>query len=186
MKTLHKFAILGAVMALSLIIGLTFFPSDVAAALLGLGAAPIAVGLLGMNIRDAQYKATLALPAAPGTVTQAAGFDMETTASADLIAPFEGLISAPAVTVGMLPNGITNTYNVIASANSNLSSPTIIQQSALVQTGAGGAGAVANTARVRIPVNLGALGFRYVGLQVVEAATGGNESTVSATFELLF
>jgi hypothetical protein len=139
----------------------------------------------GFNLRDGNMKLTLALPAAPGTVISAAGLDLEAGSFADFIAQSEILVSAPAVTTAMLPNGITMTYNLVVSASPNLSSPTIIQQSVLVQTGAGGAGAVAATARARLPTNVGSIG-RYVGLQVVEAATGGNSSTVSATLEVLF
>ena len=151
-----------------------------------LSLAPLAMSL-GMNIRDASLKATLALPnAASTTVAQAAGFDLEVTAAADLVAAFEILLTAPALTTVQLPNAATMTYNLIASASANLSTPTIIQQNLLVQTGAGGVCAALALARARIPVNLGALGFRYVGLQIVSGSTATNSSAVSATLEMLF
>jgi hypothetical protein len=137
---------------------------------------------MGPNVRDAQQKLTQALPNGAGTVTTAAGLDLEAGPKSDYVARTEFLLTAPALTTAMLPNGVLMTYNIITSLSSNMSSPTTIIAGALVQTGAGGAGAVGNTYRFKPPSNV----QRYIGLQAVLGATGGNASTVSATLEHLF
>jgi hypothetical protein len=141
----------------------------------------------GPNVRDANLKATLALPnAASTTVNQATGFDTEHTTLADMLALLELLFTAPALTTVQLPNAATMTYNLIGSAAANMSAPTILQQNVIVQTGAGGVGAALATARARLPTNFAATGLRYIGIQIVSGATATNSSAVSATHEMLF
>lgn len=139
----------------------------------------------GVNLRDASLKQTVALPsAANGNVNAATGLDMEVTAASDFVALTEVFVSAPALNTTQLPNAATMTYNLIASASANMASPTTLQASVLVQTGAGGTGAAAATDRVRLPTNLGSVG-RYLALQAV-GLNNGNCQAASATLELLF
>jgi hypothetical protein len=194
MTPLKKFAIAGVCLVLclavavhTLCVGDSLSPNwELLASLLAL--APLAMSFSGgPSLRDALLKATRALPAAASsTVAQATGFDLMVSAAGDVLAQMELLVSAPAVNTTMAPDTRTFTYNIIASASSNLGTPTIISQNLIVQTGAGGAGAAAATARYRIPTDLGARGFRYVGLQIVSGASTTDASAVSATAELLF
>ena len=140
----------------------------------------------GPSVRDASLKNTLALPnAASTTVTDAVGIDTECGSRADFTALSEILVTAPALNTTILPDTKTMAYNLIASATSNLGTPTTIASSLIVQTGASGAGAVAATQRFRLPTNIGAIG-RYVGLQVVSGANTTNAATKNATTEFLF
>ncbi|MCY2968426.1 MAG: hypothetical protein NT069_33175, partial [Planctomycetota bacterium] len=99
----------------------------------------------------------------------------------DFVAQVELLISAPALAVGQLANGSTMKYDVVMSVNSDLSSPTIIAKEVIVQTGAGGAGAAAATARFRLPTNCA----RYVGVKATNSAAA-DASAASLTSELVF
>ena len=140
----------------------------------------------GPSVQDSVYTSSTALPSATnGTVTQAAGFDMEGGSKSDFLALAEGVVTAPALNTTQLPNAATMTYNLIASATPNLASPTTVQAGILVQTGAGGVGAAAASNRVRFPTNLGTYG-RYVGLTAVGANSSGNCSAASVGFKLLF
>jgi hypothetical protein len=132
-------------------------------------------------LRDNTLKTTRALPSGASSVTQAAGFDVGNSSRGDLLANAELLISAPALAVGQLANGSTMKYDVVMSVNSDLSSPTIIAKEVLVQTGAGGAGAAAATARFRLPTNCA----RYVGVKATNSAAA-DASAASLTSELLF
>jgi hypothetical protein len=140
----------------------------------------------GPSVRDATFKATLALPnAASTTVTQATGFDTEASTRSDFTALHELLLTAPALNTTILPDTKTMTYNLIASASANMGTPTTVQASVLVQTGAGGVGAAAATDRIKLPSNIGAIG-RYVGLTAVSGANTTDASSKSATLELMF
>lgn len=142
--------------------------------------------MLGLNIRDALMKQTLVLPSAANTNTSGAtGLDTEATSAADFVALTECLVTAPALNTTQLPNAATMTYNLLASANSNMAGAVVLQSAVLTQTGAGGVGAAAATARARIPTNIGITG-RFVALQAVGAASNGNCAGSSATLEFLF
>jgi hypothetical protein len=140
----------------------------------------------GYGVRDNNYKLTLALPnAASTTVNTTTGLDTEVSSIGDFLAKAELLITAPALNTTILPDTKTMTYNVIASANSNMAGAVVVGQNALVQTGAGGAGAAAATGRWRPPTNIGATG-RYLGLQEVSGANTTDASSKSGTLEMLF
>lgn len=142
----------------------------------------------GFGVQDNNYSQTLALPSAANTtVTANTSLDTEASSIADFIAYCELLLTAPALNTTQLPNAATMTYNVVASANSNLAGAVVITggQSVIVQTGAGGAGAAAATGRIRLPSNIGATG-RYIGLQEVGAVTNGNCAAASGKLQMLF
>ena len=89
------------------------------------------------------------------------------------------LLSAPALVVGSLPNGSTVTYKIEACASAAFGSGVVVIADGLaVQTGAGGTGAPATTARVRVPSN----SPRYIRGSAVGAGT--TSPSVSETFSL--
>lgn len=137
-------------------------------------------GVAGYGVVDKLTQKTIALPAAAGNVTSAA-IDLGHTANGANVADYEIAIVAPALTAAQLPNTKTAKYSIVTSANADLSSPTIYAADVLVQTGAGGAGAIAAEATIR----LGVVADRYVGVKVV---TDGavNASAAEATVELRF
>jgi hypothetical protein len=53
----------------------------------------------------------------------------------------------------MLGDAATMKYDVVTSASSDMSSPTVVALTILTQTGAGGAGAAAASQRFRLPTN---------------------------------
>src|SRR5207302_1404379 len=117
--------------------------------------------------------------AASTTVTSATAIDLGHGSSGSPLFKGELLLTAPAVTTTMAPDTKTITYNIITSDNSDLSSPTTIAGSLIVQTGAGGAGAATATARFKPASNC----KRYVGFTIVSGANITDSSAVSATFE---
>jgi len=131
---------------------------------------------------DASLTVTGALPAAAGA-TYTSSIDTGNSAYADNAQVMEWEIDAPALTVTQLPNAATVSYAVVMSASSNLSSPVLIYDNVLVQTGAGGAGAAASTVRFRLPFQPGGLnaGLRYLGIRATTANTPGNCSAASVT-----
>ena len=135
----------------------------------------------GPNVQDAALVQTVALPNGAATVTSTAIDTGVSTRDAQQVPGVEYQISAPALTTGQLANGSTMTYTVQWSASANLSSPTTYITGAIVQTGAGGAGAAAATFNFRLPSAAG----RYVFITVTNSGAG-NASTVNATLTPLF
>ncbi len=130
--------------------------------------------------KDAQLRATRALPAAAATVNGAA-IKLDVASRDQLLAEVQWLITAPALAVGQLANGSTMKYSLITSPNSDGSSPTVIYKDLITQTGAGGAGAAAATSKVRLPADV----TGYVGLQIINSAAA-DASAASATLEAVF
>jgi len=130
--------------------------------------------------KDAQVKATRALPSGAATVNGAA-IKLDVSSRDQLLAEVQWLITAPALAVGQLANGSTMKYSLITSPNSDGSSPTVIYKDLITQTGAGGAGAAAATSKVRLPADV----TGYVGLQVINSAAA-DASAASATLEAVF
>lgn len=134
------------------------------------------------SVSDAQLSKSTALPTGASSVTQASGLDINQTTNGDFLVPTcELLISAPAVTTGMLADAATIKYDVVTSANSDLSSPTIIAATVLTQTGAGGAGAAAASVRFALPSDV----KRYVGVKATKSGAG-DASSVSVTAQFVF
>lgn len=138
---------------------------------------------MSYNVRDADLRKTRALPASASATVDGAIIDLGQTTNGRLLADFDFLLTAPAVNATMAPDTRTFTYSILTSANSDLSSPTVVQPGVIVQTGAGGAGAASTTYRFRLPSSATA---RYVGVRVVSGASTADASTVSATLEALF
>lgn len=130
--------------------------------------------------KDAQLKVTRALPNGAAAVNSP-GLDLgEVAANAALLADVELLITAPAVTVGMLANTKTLTYDVQHDSDPAFGTPVTINKACLVQTGAGGAGAAAATVNVPLPVDC----KRYVRV-VCTNNDAGDASSVSLTAEIV-
>ena len=101
---------------------------------------------MSFALKDAQVKNTRALPAAASSTVDGAGLDLGHGSFGDFVAQAEFKLSAPAVNATMAPDTRTFTYSIIHSDNADLSSPSVLYSSVIVQTGAGGAGAAAATA----------------------------------------
>jgi hypothetical protein len=136
---------------------------------------------MGYALKDTQAKGTRALPGAASTTVDGAAIDLGHGSFGDFVAPCEFKLSAPAVTTTMAPDTRTFTYSILHSDNADLSSPTVLLASVIVQTGAAGAGAAAATFTFRPPVDV----KRYLGARVVSGASTADASTVSATLEAL-
>jgi|GEM_PF-6338732 len=90
------------------------------------------------NLSDAALNVSGALP--NGATTSTVVFDTATSNRADQSGRMEYEIQAPALTTGQLADAATMTYAVLMSANADGSSPVLIYDKVLVQTGAGGVG----------------------------------------------
>lgn len=137
---------------------------------------------MGYAVKDALVKNTRALPASASATVDGAAIDLGHSGKGDFVQKCEFKLSAPAVNATMAPDTRTFTYSIIHSDNADLSSPAVLYSSVIVQTGAGGAGAAAAEATVRLPVDV----KRYVGVRIVSGASTTNASAVSATLEGLF
>ena len=135
--------------------------------------------MTGFNKRDTNLKQTKALPNG-AAATSIDGFDLGLTTRSDFVAPLELLLTAPALATGVMGDGKTMIYTVETDDNSNFSSATNLG-TILTQTGAGGAGCAAATARWKPPTNV----ERYIRVKATGSTTG-NASTSSMTVELLF
>jgi len=135
----------------------------------------------GFGVRDANFKKTKALPDGAVSV-QTAGMDLGALSGRGArLEEFELLITAPALTTAELPDTKTMKYDVQCDGDVNFGSPKTIAKEVLVQTGAGGAGAAAATARFRLPSDV----EQYVRVQATNSGTG-DASGKSMTAELLF
>jgi len=136
-----------------------------------------------MERRDAQLSKTLALPNGAANVTGAIIDTGKKTSMGQQVAEFEFLLTMPALTTAQLGDGATMKYDILASDNADLSNPIVLISSGsynLTQTGAGGAGAAAQTRRFRLATDA----KEYIGVKATNSA-GGNASTANATLELL-
>jgi hypothetical protein len=131
-------------------------------------------------ITDMELRSSRALPTGASAVT-ATGLDLGHGTTGRNVADYEFLLTVPALAVGQLANGSTMTYAIVTSASSDMSSPTVLNSAALVQTGAGGAGAAGNTLRFRLPTNC----QRYVSVRATNSAAA-DASAASYTLEMEF
>jgi hypothetical protein len=133
------------------------------------------------NLRDAALKLTRALPNGAATVTAATAIDTgQTTNIGSQDGVSEYLLTAPAMTTAQMPDAKTMKYDILFSANADLSAPTVYITSAITQTGAGGVGCAAATFRFRLPSDA----LRYVGFRATGSAAG-DATGASATLEVL-
>lgn len=140
-------------------------------------------GAESYNVRDSGLALTLAGPSAASTTVTSTGIDTgETTALAVQPGNLDFLLTAPALSTTILPDTRTMTYNILAADDAALSvNPTTLVAAAIVQTGAGGAGAIKATYRWRMP----SVCQRYIGFTMVSGASTTTAAAVSATLEAL-
>lgn len=169
-------ALLLIVSALVAVIGVGYFVGLQEAGYT-LGASALGMGLL---MKDALLSVTHILPAGALSITSGA-IDLGHGDRGDWLATIEFKLSAPALLVGQLANASTVTYDIIMGDTSDLtSSPTTIYPGVIVQTGAGGAGDIAATKTVRLPIDT----KQYVGFKATKTGAA-SAAAASATLEAL-
>lgn len=131
-----------------------------------LATAGLAFGM-SYAVGDAALSVSIALPTGASAVTSSS-IDLGHNSTGANLADYEFLISAPALNSTQLPNSQTMTYAIVTSASADLSSPTVVNASVLVQTGADSVGADAATARYRLPTDC----QRYVGVKATKSGSG--------------
>ena len=137
---------------------------------------------MSRDLKDASFvEADVALPNGNAT-TYSTDIDLGNALENGQQRPenVELLVSVPALTVTHLPNDETLTVSIVAGAAA--SPTTVILGSVLVSTGAGGAGAVAQEVKVRLPSDCA----RYVRAKFDGSATAGDMSAVDAEVSLVF
>lgn len=135
---------------------------------------------MGPLLGDAALKTTKALPNGAANVTSNF-LDLGESANAQFLANGELLIELPAQVTGVLGDATTIICDVLTSPNADGSNPTTVAKAVLTQTGAGGAGAVATSARYRPTSDV----QRYIGVKATKSAAGdasGTSMTVSLKF----
>jgi hypothetical protein len=141
-------------------------------------------GAESYNVQDAQLSVSLALPAAASTTVTSTGIDTgETTALAVQPGNMDFLLTVPALSTTIAPNGDTITYSIMMADDVNMSvNPTALYPSVITQTGAGGVGAGATTYRFRIP----SVSQRFIGFKAVSGAGITTAAALSASLYLAF
>ncbi|MCE9605072.1 MAG: hypothetical protein K8U03_09255 [Planctomycetia bacterium] len=134
---------------------------------------------MGYGLKDALLKVTKVLPNGAASTTSDA-IDLGLSSKGDFVAPVEFKLTAPALGVTPLADAKTMKYSIVHSDNSDLSSPSTLMTDVIVQTGAGGIGAVTASATVRLPVDV----KRYIGCKATGSTTG-DASASSMTLEAL-
>jgi hypothetical protein len=131
------------------------------------------------NLRDVNLKKTAALPNGAAT-TQTNGLQIHSGAfNTEFSAKHvELILEAPAVTVTELADTQTITYTIEGS-NDDATYVQVTGPAQLIQTGAGGVGAVAATLRYRPPTNA----FKFYRGKAVKAGAS-NASTSSMALSL--
>lgn len=132
------------------------------------------------QIEDASLQRSVTLPNGANT-TNSTAIDLKQGPTGSFVADTEVVINAPALTVGQLADTQTITYSLRHSPNADLSGDSELAASLILQTGAGGVGAVAAERRVRLPSNV----QRYVFLRALKVGAS-NASTASGTMKMVF
>lgn len=133
------------------------------------------------RIGDLELKETVALPNGAAT-TEGAAIRLGCGTPHDFTADCELKITVPDLATGDLADAATLTISVITDDTDTFDGETVLLQSVIVLTGAGGAGATGTTAQVRLPIG----GVKeYIGLKCVKTGAG-DASDKSATLEMLF
>jgi len=136
-------------------------------------------------LTDASLSTTTALPSSANTAVTGAATDTLNSSYADTAQRMEWEIDAPALNTTQLPNNAMMSYAVVMSASSNMGSPVLIYDNVIQQTGAGGAGAAAATARFRLPFQPGGQNstLRYLAIRATGA--NGNANCAASSYTLL-
>ena len=125
-------------------------------------------------------KKTIALPNAGGGTVYSAGVELGVlTARGASETASEFVVTAPALTVVMLPDGETCKYSIQRATDAAFSSPEMFAADVLVQTGAGAAGAAAASARIGVPTNH----LAFYRLRIVLSPGAANSSAVTGKLE---
>lgn len=134
-------------------------------------------------LTDAALTVTGALPASAGSTLTGVIDTMNSQYGDNDMSRAEWEIDAPALNTTQLPNSATVSYAVVMSNSSTLGSPTVIYDNVIVQTGAGGVGAAAKTARFRLPIQPGGQNatLRYMGIRATTATSPGDCSGATMT-----
>jgi hypothetical protein len=132
------------------------------------------------SVKDAKLIQTKALPNGAAN-TSIDGFDLKLGPKGDFLSDCELLIEAPVLGVTPLPNSKTMIYSVEHSDTADFASPVLMADRVIVQTGAGGEGDVAKSARFRLPSNV----KRFVRVKATGSASG-DASTASFTVSIVF
>lgn len=135
-------------------------------------------------LTDAALQTTTALPSAAGAVTGNAT-DLMNGQFGDQDQRMEWEIDAPALNTTQLPNGAIVAYAVMMSNANTMANAVLIYDNVIIQTGAGGVGALLASARFRLPFQPGGLNaaMRYLAIRATTANTPGN--CAAASFTLL-
>jgi hypothetical protein len=131
--------------------------------------------------QDAELNVSRALPAAASATVNSSAIDLGHATGEKLHADCEFEVVAPALTTTMAPDTRTMTYKIQHDTDPAFGTAVDIAPTFIVQTGAGGAGAAAETKRWRAPSDV----KRYVRLVITSGASITDSSAVSATFKLL-
>lgn len=153
-------AVVAVCLAAGLVIALDPAHAAEAAGLAGLAAAAV------VGLQDAALKKTVQLPTGAATAYTDALDLCNDTAHADPRG-LELIVTAPALTTAKLPDTKTMTYDVQHDDDAAFGTAANLAAAVIVQTGAGGAGAVGQSVRVAIP----STAKRYVRLKVTGVAT---------------
>lgn len=133
---------------------------------------------MSQSLRDARLSVTSALPNGAAAVNSA-GIDLGHGTTGEHHANCVLLIESPALLTGDLADAATLTYDVEDSADNTTYAA--IAKAVLVQTGAGAAGAAADSVKFRLPPHV----RQYV--RVTATKTGvGDASDKSLTASLVF
>lgn len=133
------------------------------------------------NVKDAELIETKALPNGAASI-YSDPIDLGALSAAGArLHSGELLLSAPALATADLGDAATMTYDLQMDNDSAFGSPTTLIAGIIVQTGAGGAGAAAASARFRVPTNC----ERYVRAKATNSAAG-DASDKSLTLSLVF
>ncbi len=129
-------------------------------------------------LRDLELQVTKSLPNGAGT-EYSDSIDLGDTSTSVFVADCELLIEAPELATAVLGDGATMTYDVEYSDDDETFET--LADTVLVQTGADGAGADADEARLRLPSTV----KQYVRVAATNSAAGdasGSTVTVGLVF----
>lgn len=119
---------------------------------------------MGFAVQDAALQVTKSMPAS-NTTAVSTGIDLGHGLKGDFLANMELQVSVDAMTTGQLGDAATHTFDIEHDTDPAFGTTAAIMKGVLVQTGAGGVGAAAAAASVRLPVDV----KRYVRAKVTKS-----------------
>jgi hypothetical protein len=181
MNNFRTLPILAAITVAVVCLAVCAFAADPLTFWSSLSMAALGMGYL-LKDADSANKKSHALPNGAAT-TQGSGIDLGHGTAGDFLANCEVLVEAPVLTTTELADAQTITYSLEHDTASGFGGVATIPgfASVAVQTGAGGAGAAAQSIRVRLPVDV----KQFIRLKTVKAGAS-NASTKSASVELVY